>query len=232
MSEEKKEEVVVDESAERALLDKLMKKYNVSPAGNTVNVTLPDTSIDLVYMSDSDGYIKTHNIELTIGPNKVGQHFALTRAQADEVIGACSSWFDKGILAIAAKDADYAAVKGVRVDSEFKIDPKRLARLGSMSVKEIDDFWMDKSLTSAQRLAIITYYKRNFIAGTQGYRDVTRVGELNRLTDGGFKAEMGELTDDDFKYQPSNVHFDKREELDSSKLLRKDVDKDYRSDKI
>ena len=227
MSEEKKDETVVDEAVERALYEKLARKYGVS----SVNVTLPDTSVDLVYMSDSDGYIKTHNIELTIAPNKMGQHFSLTRAQADEVIGAYFSWFDKGILAIAAKDADYAATKGVRVDSEFRIDPKRLARLGTMTVKEIDDFWKDKTLTSAQRLAIVTYYKRHFIAGDAGYRDLARIGELNQLSHGGFKAEYQELSGTDFKYGPLDMSSGKREGIDPDKFVQTIIDKDYRSDK-
>jgi hypothetical protein len=233
MSEKKEEDgFKLTDEMERALYEKLAKKYGASTS-SSVNVTIPDMSVELVYLSASLGHLETPSKNVVLDFTKFGQRFSLTRSQMDELIGTYSSWFDKGILAVSVKNADYAASKGVRTDATYAIDAGKLGSLGKMTPEAIEALWKDKSLTSEQRLAIVTFYKDKFIADETGYRDISRVSMLNKLTEGGFKAEVGQLSDPNFKYKEMDMSYgDKRDQFDPAKVMsQKIVDKDYRSDK-
>lgn len=232
MSEEKKESgFQITEEMERALYAQLQQKYG--GANPSINVTIPDTSVELVYMSNSLGHLETPSKNVVLDFTKFGQRFSLTRAQMDEIIGTYSSWFDKGILAVSAKDADYASAKGVRTDAAYLIDAQKLDALGTMTPEAIEALWKDHSLTSAQRVAIVTSYKDHFIKDDKGYRDIGRVSMLNKLTDGGFKTEAGQLSDSQYQYRPLEMGYNnKRDSYDPIKVMSQPiVDKDYRSDK-
>lgn len=226
MSEEKKD-VVSDEDAEKALFEKLCKKYGVPSAG-VVNVTVPNTEVKLVYLSESLGHIETSNVSLDV--SRYGETFSLPRSSMDEVVGKYHSWFDKGILAIADANADYAADKNLRVASEFHLTALKLDKLGTMTPEEITKLWKDPSLTSAQRGAIVRSYKQHFINGDKGYQDIGRVSVLNTLTDGGFKVEVAQLGGTQYKYEPTDMSTGKRG-VDMDFFEQKVVDADYRSDK-
>jgi hypothetical protein len=103
MSEKKEEDgFELTDEMERALYEKLAKKYGASTS-SSVNVTIPDTSVELVYLSASLGHLETPSKNVVLDFTKFGQRFSLTRSQMDELIGTYSSWFDKGILAVSVE---------------------------------------------------------------------------------------------------------------------------------
>lgn len=164
-----------------------------TPTATPQNVvfTMPDTSVTVVYCSDSLGYAKISNMELNF--TKYGEAFTLTRPQLDELVGKYRRWFDAGILTVSHKNVDIAAAKGLMTDAEVALDPRTLNTIGNMSAAKLEELWntVDKK---AHRDSIVSFYKRKFIEGAPEYLDRAKVDTLNRLTNGGFTREQDELS--------------------------------------
>jgi hypothetical protein len=207
----------------------LMEKLNNLTSGEKKAVVPQATdSVNLVYMSDSLGHIETKNI--AIDCTKFGESFVLSRSQFDEVVGKYRSWFDKGILAVGPENIDIAAKKGLRVSTEYDLDMKKLEALGKDTPEQIEKLWKDPSLTSAQRLSICTFYKKHFMQGDPGYKEIMKVSLLDKLTNGGFAREVAECSRKDgvVKYTPTDMVGDDSQHVTFNEYQI--LDKDFRSD--
>ena len=173
---------------------------NMSKQPNIV-VTAPSTDVTLVYMSDSLGVVMTNNV--TLNCTRFGEEFVLSRSDFDAIVGKYRSWFDGGILAVSYKNVDVAVAKGLKTDKEYNIDSAAFAKMGSMTVSELEKFWQENPLKS-HRQSIVTYFKRKFIEGDEKFRDRAKIDLLNRLTNGGFDREADELSGN-YKIRPTEV---------------------------
>lgn len=202
-------ENIIDEKEEllkkiAELEAKLAEKSNSASVAPTVSFTMPSTDVRLKYMADSLGVIQITNLELNC--TRYGEEFTLSRQQFDEVVGKYRSWFDSGILAVAPRDIEVAASKGVRTSDEYTLSADTLNRLGSMSVAEIERLW-NSVTTDSHKLSIVSFFKRKFMEGKEpGYRDQAKVDLLNRLTKGGLKREAVEISGQDLKIRPTNFN--------------------------
>lgn len=151
-----------------------------------IYVTAPNTDVEVVYTSHSPGHVegKMFSFDASV----YGETFSMSRAQFDELAGKYRNWFNDGRLAVSHKNIDVAAMKGLRVDTEVGLTVNDLRNMGKMSTEQIEKLW-DKVGLDNLRLTIVTYYKDQFSAGAEGFRDRARIDCLNRLTNGGFDAE-------------------------------------------
>ena len=161
-----------------------------APSANAFNqpiyITTPNTDIEVVYTSHSPGHLegKMFSYDASV----YGETFSMSRNQFDELVGKYRHWFNDGRLAVSHKNIDVAAMKGLRVDTEVGLTVNDLRNMGKMSADQIEELW-DKVGLDNLRQTMVTYYKDQFLAGAEGFRDRTRIDCLNRLTNGGFDAE-------------------------------------------
>lgn len=193
------------------MLNKLQEQFNANNKVNTVQpnivVSAPTNDVTLVYMSDSPGFISAKNVELNC--TRAGEEFVLPRSDFDAIVGKYRHWFDDGILAVSYKNVDVAAAKGLKTDKEYALTPEKLNRMGKMSLAELEKFWNEVT-ADAQRMSIVTCFKRKFIEGIEaGYRDRAKIDLLNRLTDGGFNREALELSSSDTTYRPIEIDWNR-----------------------
>ncbi|MBO7732389.1 MAG: hypothetical protein J6S67_07545 [Methanobrevibacter sp.] len=157
----------------------------------TVTVSAPNTDVSVVYCSDSLGFAKISNMELHF--NRYGEEFVMSRTQFDELVGKYRKWFDRGVLAVSYRNVDVAAAKGLKTDKEMFLDAKKLESIGVMSAGQLEMLW--NSLENhTQKESVVSYYKRKFIEGANGFVNREKVDLLNRLTDGGFRREQDEIS--------------------------------------
>ncbi len=155
-----------------------------------VNVTVPTSDVTLVYLSNSEGYLKTISTELYM--NSYGEEFTLSKSQFDEVAGKYRRWFERGILAVSHKNMDVAIAKGLPTDADTVLTRDKLNSIGTMSVGEIEDLWNASTLN--QKHCIAAHVKRRFIEGDGHYANREKIDLFNRLTDGSFRREQDELS--------------------------------------
>lgn len=188
----------------QALMEMMMKNQAAAPV---VNMVTPSTDVQLVYCSDSMGYLKTAHVELKF--HKWGEKFTLSRSQFDEVVGVYRSWFDAGILAVCGDTEEgikIAADKGIKTSNELRIDAKTLENIGNMTVAQVEDLWNSLSFRE-HKGSIVTFVKRKFLEDDPKYTRRDLIDLLNRLTEGGFRREQDEL---DGRYTYEAKQFNKR----------------------
>lgn len=191
----------------KKLQEQMAAMSTPTTAQPNIVVTAPTNDVTLVYMSDSLGVITVNN--LTLNCTRFGEEFVLSRSDFDAIVGKYRHWFEDGILAVSSKNMDVAAAKGIKTDKEYAITADKLNKLGKMSLTELERLWEDTTAT-AQKVSIVTYFKRKFIEGKEaGYRDRAKVDLLNRLTDGGFNREALELSSSDTTYRPIEIDWNK-----------------------
>lgn len=172
----------------------------------SVSVVAPNTDVVIVYMSEKHGYIHLSN-NFSLVCKKFGESYTLTRYQADELVGKYRGWFDRGILAIDPKNIEFAAQKGVRTSSEYGISAERLAKMGKMTVAQLQALW-DENPAPEHRTSIVMYYKRKIIEGDPdyvSYESRAKIDLLDRLTDGGFRTEIEQVTGLSKKISPIDI---------------------------
>lgn len=151
-----------------------------------IYVAPQNTDVVVVYTSNSPGHIgcTTFSLDATI----YGEEFTLSRIQFDELVGKYRRWFTDGRLAVSHKNVDVAAMKGLRTDKDVGLTVDDLRNLGKMSPEQIENLWNGVGLDNL-RQTIVTYYKEQFLAKADGFRDRNRIDCMNRLTNGAFDAE-------------------------------------------
>jgi len=172
-----------------ALLAKVLE--NNTSSNNTTPTSKDD--VTLVYMSESLGYIEAGNVKLNC--TKFRESFTLNRYDFDAVVGKYRSWFDNGVLAVSAKDYQVAEAKGLRTEDSYFLTKEIMESIATCSASKLEDIWK-KADTVEQRKSICEYYKAHFIDGDEKFRNREKVELLNRLTDGGFKREVKEMSGD------------------------------------
>ena len=189
-----------------AALEAIKELQKQVAQGNTaqpnITLTVPSTDVTLVYLSDSPGNIHAGNAHLT--PRGYGEKFRVARSDFDAICGLYKTWFDAGILAVSDDDVEVAVAKNIRTESEFALSSRDLARLGTMSAKELEELW-NKTIAESQKASICTYFKRKIIEGDSNFRDREKVDLLNRLTNGGFNRESEELGGLNLKIKPTEI---------------------------
>ena len=156
-----------------------------------VTFSIPSTDVTVVYCSTSLGYASISNMDLHF--NRFGEEFILTRTQFDELVGKYREWFDRGILAVSYKNLDIAAAKGLKTDKDFGLTADKLAKIGKLSVSELEELWNNTTVPS-HRQSIVSFYKDKFISGDPDFVNRAKVDLMNRLTNGGFTREQDEIS--------------------------------------
>lgn len=185
--------------------DYAKKKAELRPA-STAN-----DNVKIVWLCAYDG-VMNKVPGITLSCHKYGETFTLSRQQFDAIVGEYHHWFDKGMLAVHHDNIDVAAEKGLKTEDEYALSAKKLERLGSMSPADIRKLWeecganVDRDVANAQRLSIVSFYKRKFLEGKEpGYRDSDRVLELNKLTKQGLKREAVEISGASLKIEMTDL---------------------------
>ena len=162
-------------------------------------IVAPSTDVEIVYTSHSMGALSgtTFNLRASV----YGERFVLSRSQFDELVGKYRSWFNRGVLAVSAKNVDVAAAKDLPTEKDNGLTASDLRDLGTMKPEQIEKLW-NRVTTDNQRMSIVSYFKERYLEGVEGYRDRARIDCLNRLTDGGFDAEAQAVGGRRVKLQP------------------------------
>lgn len=158
-----------------------------TPAASSVYVNAPSTDVVVVYTSHSMGHME--GSQFSLDAQVYGEEFTLSRQQFDELVGKYRRWFEKGVLAVSYRNADVAAAKDLPIDKDNGLTVKELHSLGKMTPDQIEKLWNKVKLHSLHE-TMVHYFKDQYLAGTEGFRDVARVDAMNRLTNGGFDSEV------------------------------------------
>lgn len=177
-------------------------------AAPQVSAVAPAPSINdtvaVIYMSESLGHVEGASFRYDF--NHSGEEVLMSRYQFDELAGKYYHWFQDGRLAVSHKNMEVAKAKGFKTDLDYFVKPEMIRKLGEMSATEVERLWKSAK-SETEKKCIVFAYKREFIDGTPGYKDIAKVSLLNGLTDGGFSRELVEVTAGDkvVKYAPEQL---------------------------
>lgn len=172
-------------------------------SGQANNNTSVRDDVTLVYMSESLGYIEAGNVKLNC--TKFKESFTLSRYDFDAIVGKYRKWFEDGILAVSARDYKIAQDKGLKTENEYFLTKDIMESIPVCTAAELEEIW-HKANTKEQKYSICEYYKAHLIEGDTRFNNREKVELLNRLTNGGFRREVKEVSGYDLLIQPTEMN--------------------------
>jgi len=134
-------------------------------------------------------YIHLSNLDLVM--TAFGEEFTLTPQQFDELAGKYRSLFEEGVLAVGDNCEYYARRKKLKCARDYHLNYNLFAELGHISMTELEEIYNQVELSLKQSIA--EYFKQRIVANDPAFKDIRKIEVMNRLTNGGFAAELQTL---------------------------------------
>lgn len=170
----------------------MLKNQNNTP---TVDTSSPRSGDDvkIVHLVERAPGLKTHIklSNLVINMTSFGEERTLTLSQFEELVGMYRSWFEQGIIAPGAGLEHLASRYGLKTVKDYNISKDFIAKLGSMSIYELEEFFT--KLGEGHRQFILEYWQRKVIAKDPAFKDVHKIEMLNRVSNGGLRNTLLDL---------------------------------------
>lgn len=189
-----KERIAALESQVQALLLALQAQNAAQPVHDDLN-----TKITIVHMVERvypcTTYIQLSNLVISLA--HFGEERTLTLQQFEELVSKYRSWFDLGMIAVAAGYEEIAQRYGVNTNKRYPIKSEFIQSLGSISMNQLEDVF--SRLPIAGQESIVSYWNRQARQGEAGFRDIRKLETLNRLSGGKMSQLISEFNMEDRK---------------------------------
>ena len=168
----------------KAQIDMLMKMMTLNAQAATVAATPKDERVKIIHLVERAPGLSTYMelSNLVVKLSKFGEERILTLQQFEEMVGKYRSWFDKGLISVAAGYEDVAQRYGLKTATDYPIDSEFIYHLGNANMADIEEIY--PKLPEAGKDFILSYWNRKVIEGDPNFKDRRKIETLDRLSNG------------------------------------------------
>lgn len=190
--DDKDQKIAALEKQLQELMMLMLKNQNASTSSDMMNPRSGD-DVKIIHLVERAPGLKTHIklSNLVINMTSFGEERTLTLSQFEELVGMYRSWFEQGIIAPGAGLENLASRYGLKTVSDYNISKDFIARLGSMSIYDLEEFFV--KLGDGHKQFILEYWQRKVIAKDPAFKDIHKIEMLNRVSNGGLRNVILDL---------------------------------------
>ena len=134
-------------------------------------------------------FIKLSSIEIAM--ENFGEERIVTIQQFEEMVSKYRSWFNSGMISVAAGYEKVAERYGLKTTKNYPIDGDFVKELGNLPMDKIEEVY--PKLPESGKDFILGLWNRKVIEGNPKFRDIRKIETLNRLSDGALDQVILEL---------------------------------------
>ena len=125
----------------KAQIDMLMKMMTLNAQAATVAATPKDERVKIIHLVERAPGLSTYMelSNLVVKLSKFGEERILSLQQFEEMVGKYRSWFDKGLICVAAGYEDVAQRYGLKTAADYPIDSEFIHHLGNANMLDISE---------------------------------------------------------------------------------------------
>ena len=168
----------------KAQIDMLMKMMTLNAQAATVAATPKDERVKIIHLVERAPGLSTYMelSNLVVKLSKFGEERILSLQQFEEMVGKYRSWFDKGLISVAAGYEEVAQRYGLKTAADYPIDSEFIHHLGNANMLDIEEIY--PKLPEAGKDFLLSYWNRKVIEGDPNFKDRRKIETLDRLSDG------------------------------------------------
>lgn len=134
-------------------------------------------------------FIKLSSIEIAM--ENFGEERIVTIQQFEEMVSKYRSWFNSGMISVAAGYEKVAERYGLKTAKNYPIDGDFVKELGNLPMDKIEEVY--PKLPESGKDFVLGLWNRKVIEGDPKFRDIRKIETLNRLSDGALDQVILEL---------------------------------------
>lgn len=134
-------------------------------------------------------FIKLSSIEIAM--ENFGEERLVTIQQFEEMVSKYRSWFNSGMISVAAGYEKVAERYGLKTTKSYPIDGDFVKELGNLPMDKIEEVY--PKLPESGKDFVLGLWNRKVIEGDPKFRDIRKIETLNRLSDGALDQVILEL---------------------------------------
>lgn len=182
-------EQIKQQNAQIALLLQMMQQTQ----SNTTNMTSYGQTVKIIHLVQRapglTTYIQLSNLVITM--SDFGEERTLNLQQFEELIGKYRSWFNTGMISVAAGYEDVASTYGLKTAKDYPIDSSFIKDLGTMDMQTLEDVF--PKLPQSGKDFIVSYWNRKAMAKDPAFCNIRKLETLDRISDGGCQQVLVDL---------------------------------------
>lgn len=175
-----------------ALMALLKGGFSPAPAAK-------DEGVTIIHLAERDAglttYITLSNLVITM--SNFGEERHLTLQQFEELVGKYRSWFNKGIISVAAGYEDVAVRYGLKTAKDYPVKSDFFRNLEKMDMATLEEVY--PKLPQAGKSTLISMWSRKAINGDPYFRDLRKLETLNRVSGGAVDQLIADIRESNKK---------------------------------